>query len=312
VHTGVSLLKRPEVGPLGSIHELVADATRVAAAGTDGSAWSWSSATPVHVSGGVFDRGQLHFNADGMLVVVTTTPRATPRVERYRGDPPALVDATDVPHKAALGIGAITAGDRLVVEEVLDHSYRRVAYDLAGKAAPVHFVAWSPKSPQTGDMHDEGLDGGAMTRDLARAYIYGELQALHAWDVKTGTLVAVAPAPKGGRSTAVTLSPDEAHVAIGSVAGEVDVYRAKDLKLEHTLTDAKRRVHATAIAGELVVAAADDGLFAWRIDTGALVATIDFAASNEQPTALAFTPDGTTLWVGTSLGNVHRFSVHAP
>jgi WD40 repeat protein len=57
----------------------------------------------------------------------------------------------------------------------------------------------------------------------------------------------------------------------------------------------------------LVVAAGYDGLFVWRLADGARVATVDFTATRENPSSLAFSPDGHTLWVGTSIGLLLQF-----
>jgi DNA-binding beta-propeller fold protein YncE len=111
-------------------------------------------------------------------------------------------------------------------------------------------------------------------------------------------------------ASAVLLTPDEKRLLIVYEKGPPVVHGTGDLKKERSLGP-KSGVYGAAISpdSKLAVIAAADGLSVWRLADGARVATVDFSAGREAPTALAFTPDGTTLWVGTTLGNLHRFSV---
>lgn len=128
---------------------------------------------------------------------------------------------------------------------------------------------------------------------------------------RTGTIPGIYGTP-----SAVALS-SRGVLAIGSVTGSVTTWDVGSQERLAFLAETGPAVHAVAFSpgGRLAAAAFDRARRArrggvvriWRTDTWELADAIDLTPSGDWPCAVAFSPDGRTLAVGTARGVVLLF-----
>jgi WD40 repeat protein len=314
--TGDSLLPPAPPGPRGAIATLAVspDGRTVVGWSDDLSLWAWDDHAARQLAAPP-DRPlwqpMLHFLADGRLAAINTNGLEHLTLLHYDVASGAIESSAELPHTLQIGFGPISvSGDRAIVEEVREHDYRRTLFDLRDGRRLRGLPDWHARAGI--ELRNRTVTQGAVSRDLSRAWVFNDVAGVEAWSLTGRQLAASAPGITS--SGTVALAPGEARVAVPGDQGGVVVLDAATLHAVHRLDGPKRPVAAIAISpdGALVVAGGLDGLFAWRLADGARVVTVDFSAGSEAPTALAFSPDGATLWVGTSIGNLHRFAVRAP
>ena len=315
VATGRSLLPAVEAhAPHGWLAGLVTAADgRVAGVGSGREVWMWD-ASGGHVLPPASPAGsdpELHFLADGRLVAIDHLGRGDARVLRYAADGSALEATTPVPHHDPIASHVVYAGERALVDEILESGYHRSVIELRGDASPKHVAEWRQPSGPHMTMRSLDLRGVVVTRDLARAYVTSPDARVLGYDLGSGRVASESPAR--GRDVPLALSADGARVVAAWKDGDVAILDGATLAIVRTLAGAPAAATAVAISpdGTLVVAATPAGLVAWRAADGQVVAVVDFSATREAPSVLAFAQDGATVWVGTSVGNLVRLAVLA-
>jgi WD40 repeat protein len=147
---------------------------------------------------------------------------------------------------------------------------------------------------------------------MKRIYVVdgGDDRIVRAWDVATGRVTATHQEHDGFAGLALT---SDGKSLLAPQTRRVVVLDAKNLhvrgKLEAPAQILKLEMIEASPESNLVVAATPSGLIVWRLADGAIVATVDLASKVESPSALAFSPDGKMLWMGTSIGDVLAFHV---
>lgn len=315
---GTSLVPAPIAqGPSGGIAGLTVspDGRRVVGFGNDRSAWVWEVAGGGRKLAAAPDPlwyPVARFLSDDRLAIVNETAGDKRRIYRYAIGRNAIESVADVPQRHRFGGPGVLVGNRVILEEVREHDYVRTVVDLEGRAKPYHLPPWRRPRGHRPDfsLRNEALEPGGVTAQLTRAYVVDNDDHIHAWDMRTGRVVTQVDA-QYEFVAALALTPDETRLLVAYQKGGVSVRAASTLEEERRLEGPSARIFTVAISpdGGLVVAAAEDGLFLWRLSDGTRVATVDFSAAREAPLSLAFSRDGATLWVGTTLGNLHRFSL---
>jgi len=315
---GTSLVPAPIAqGPSGGIGGLTVspDGHRVAGFGSDRSAWVWEAAGGARKLADAPDPLWYpvgRFLSDDRLAIVNQTRGDNRRIYRYAIGRNAIEAVVDVAKKDRFGGSGVLVGNRVILEEVREHDYVRTVVDLTGRAKPYHLPPWRrpPRHRPDFSLRNEALEPGGVTARLTRAYVVDNDDHIHAWDMRAGKVVTQVDA-EYEFVAAVALSPDEKRLLVAYRKGGVSIRAASTLEEERRLEGPGAEIYTAAFApdGKLVVAAGADGLFLWRVSDGARIATVDFSAAREAPGSLAFSPDGATLWVGTTLGNLHRFSL---
>jgi WD40 repeat protein len=316
---GTSLVPAPIAqGPSGGIAGLTVspDGRRVAGFGGDRSAWVWEAAGGGRKLADAPDPlwyPVARFLSNDRLAIVNETGQCDKRrIYRYAIGRNAIEAVVDVAQKHRFGGHGVLVGNSVILEEVRENDYVRTVVDLTGRAKPYRLPPWRRPPGHRPDLslRNNALEPGGVTARLTRAYVVDNDDHIHAWDMRAGKVVTQADA-RYEFVAGLALTPDEKRLLVAYEKGGVSVRVASTLEEERRLEGPSARIltAATSPDGRLAAAAAEDGLFLWRLSDGARVATVDFSAAREAPQSLAFSPDGATLWVGTTLGNLHRFSL---
>lgn len=311
--TGTSQVHRPApIGPLASIAQLAAspDGTRVAGiAGPE--LWTWEATgsrrlvdpSPQTLS------PALMFLASGRLVVAPE--QGATLFHRYDVERNAIEATRDARSGEQIGGPGVFFGERIIFAGVRDHDDPFTMLDLADREPPRKLPLWRrpPNRPHM-EMRNESPYSAVADPVAQRMFVIGERNHVHAWDLRSGRLVARS-AESNDVTARLVLTPDRRHVIVPRDKGPIIVLDAATLRERRRLDGPQRGVAMAAVSPDsaLVAAVALDGLYVWRLADGARVATVDLAPAHEVPTSIAFAADGNTLWVGTDLGTMLRFSV---
>ncbi|MFO0980325.1 MAG: WD40 repeat domain-containing protein [Planctomycetota bacterium] len=151
----------------------------------------------------------------------------------------------------------------------------------------------------------------ALDRTRARVVALLNDASVRVWDLGTGTSIATRDGPRD-RVFALGLSPDGASCCWASAGGNYRVWESATGKKLHGFRDEKAgRVRSLALSadGALLTAAADyaeSALRVWRLADTAVQADLPGSGT---PRAMAFSPDGKRLAVGTWDGKVQLWDV---
>ena len=321
--TGSSRFATATPRPISALSELAISGDGKQVVGfAERSLWRWDTAG-IHLlrsPGRVLWRPLLHFLSNGQLAVVDEVNLGTAVAYRYDLTTNAIVSTRDITLGGQIGSGRAFVGDHLIVEKVLEQNYERTRIDLLDREPPRKLPMWKrPASRPNLVMRNDNLYQAVIDPIANVAYVDGDGNVLHAWDMKTGKLLAASTETQGF-TRPLALTPDRKHVIVPQELDSSSVVSLRQGKLvvHDTAKLAKERElgptgYPTAAAvspdGTLVVAAALDGLFVWRLADGKQLARVNFSGTHEAPVSLAFTADGTSLWVGTDIGTLLHFAV---
>lgn len=316
VTTGKSVFPpSASAGPWGTISALAAspDGKGVAGFAEDHSLWFWQDQTARKLVGppDPLWYAIIRFLANGQLAVVNEGVGGV-FIHRYDVDRNAIAASRPVRLEHRLSSHGVFIGDKVIVAEVREHDYVHTAFDLGDHAAPRKLPMWKrPADKPHLELRNESLYSAVADATANRLYVTGENNHAHAWDLRTGRLVARG-AESNGFVRDLVLTPDRKHLIVPRDKGPIVVLETAKLREVRRFDVPERYVAMVAVSPDSkhIVATTLDGLFAWRLADGQRVATVDFTPTHERPIAAAFSPDGKTLWVGTGIGNLLQFRVN--
>lgn len=218
----------------------------------------------------------------------------------------ATVEAWDV-HRATRRRALRVASPESRGVALVDHD--RVMFESTSERALV-FVDMPMGTAQRGDSHGRTFEGVSFTND-AKVMFASRYGTLHAWDRESGT--SIDEIELVGADPQTWVAPNDAWLAYVSSKAPDE----KDIKLWDIANRRLRRVVATrsgdVTAGafspdaNFFAAAGEDGLVhIHRVPDGRRVASLDFGARHDTPTAVGFSR--AHLWVATARGVVFRFA----
>jgi WD40 repeat protein len=328
--TAVTTLALPPAsGPLANIDslEVAADGAQLATSAFDCSLWIWDARTTarrqlVDPPDGLCPK-EMKFLRDGHLAVVPRSNvgsvAAAPLATRGPSNPTLFrrydtwrnaIDATRAVDATGFTRAREIIGDRVIVERGDEYDCPRMAYDLNDRSPPKR-LAWPAALTRA-------IFGGAwipcqnrpafITDDGEHRLFVMRATKLELWNVATARVVAT---HADSHVTRFVLTPDEKSLVVRHEDGTIQLLDAKTLRLVRTLDTAVADQLDLAMSrdSKLIAAMTRDGLVLWRLADGARIATVVLASTIESASAVAFSPDGTLLWMGTSIGNVLEFAV---
>jgi len=305
----------PPDGPIAQIAMIAfsLDGARFATLAWDDSLWLWDPKTLaghqlVNPPKAPLTNASMKFLGDGSLAVLTDERRGGPDAGsrhvllRYDVDHNAITSTRELD---GASFSAQFFGERVIAEPLAEHDCPRTAFDLHDRAAPKQLPPW--KEPLHSAIYPErwvpcrGQAIHISTRDEKRMFIATAAGKLEAWDVAKRRVVATHDEPVDGK---LILAPDERSLLVIHPHGPVVVLDAKDLHELRRFEGPRREYTSPAISSDstLFAAVTPDGLVVWSLADGARVATVVLPSKLDSVTTVEFSPDGTTLWAGTSLG----------
>jgi WD40 repeat protein len=157
---------------------------------------------------------------------------------------------------------------------------------------------------------DDYFDAAAFSPD-GRYVAEGVANSVRLWDTETGEMVRRLDGnpPIVANATAIAFSPDGTALARDDGNGNLDLLRTADGAL---LTQYGARVQTRSVAyspdGQWLATPGAANVLLWKVADGSSGPSGFVGQSGQQPTALAFAPDGRTLAVGDAGGNVTLWS----